>query len=226
MSKYKYVIFDIDNTLLDFSKSEYKALQKVFAKQGVVFNEETFEQYKKINGELWHQLEEGKISKEYLLEQRFYRFFLEHHIVVNGAKVDQDFRHYLEENNDLMDGAIELLEDIKGKGYTVFAGTNGIGSTQRIRLKNAQIDHFFDELFISEEVGFEKPDVRFFDYIFNQERITDKSTVIMIGDSLTSDIEGARRVGIDSIWIEDGKELPEDFASKKVRFLNEISQII
>ena len=198
MKKYQYIIFDIDNTLLDFSRSEYDALQKVFATYGVVFNENTFNQYKEINHDLWEQLEDGKISKAVVLKERFKRFFLANNIVVDGVLVDKQYRGFLEERNDVMNGAMSLLTQLKSKGYTIFAGTNGVGQTQRKRLASANMTDLFDGLYISEEVGFEKPDVRFFDYIFNDARITDLSKVVMIGDSLSSDIEGANRVGIDS----------------------------
>ena len=226
MKKYQYIIFDIDNTLLDFSRSEYYALQKVFATYGVVFNEKTFKQYKEINHDLWDQLEDGKISKDIVLKERFKRFFLANNIVVDGVLVDEQYRHFLEERNDIMGGSIELLEQLKSNGYVVFAGTNGVGKTQRKRLANAGITHLFDELYISEEVGFEKPDARFFDYIFNDSQLKDLSQVVMIGDSLSSDIEGANRVGIDSIWFSNGAETSEKTYTYKVDALKDVLALV
>lgn len=226
MKKYQYIIFDIDNTLLDFSRSEYYALQKVFATYGVVFNEKTFKQYKEINHDLWDQLEDGKISKDIVLKERFKRFFLANNIVVDGVLVDEQYRHFLEERNDIMSGSIELLEQLKSNGYVVFAGTNGVGKTQRKRLANAGITHLFDELYISEEVGFEKPDARFFDYIFNDSQLKDLSQVVMIGDSLSSDIEGANRVGIDSIWFSNGAETSEKTYTYKVDALKDVLALV
>lgn len=226
MKKYQYIIFDIDNTLLDFSRSEYYALQKVFATYGVVFNENTFNQYKEINHDLWEQLEDGKISKDVVLKERFKRFFLANNIVVDGVLVDKQYRGFLEERNDVINGAMSLLTQLKSQGYTIFAGTNGVGQTQRKRLASANMTDLFDELYISEEVGFEKPDVRFFDYIFNDARIIDLSTVVMIGDSLSSDIEGAKRVGIDSIWLSNGAETTDKIYTKKVDNLSEILALV
>ncbi|MGX6970435.1 YjjG family noncanonical pyrimidine nucleotidase [Vagococcus bubulae] len=226
MKKYQYIIFDIDNTLLDFSRSEYYALQKVFATYGVVFNENTFNQYKEINHDLWEQLEDGKISKDVVLKERFKRFFLANNIVVDGVLVDKQYRGFLEERNDVINGAMSLLTQLKSQGYTIFAGTNGVGQTQRKRLASANMTDLFDELYISEEVGFEKPDVRFFDYIFNDARIIDLSTAVMIGDSLSSDIEGAKRVGIDSIWLSNGAETTDKIYTKKVDNLSEILALV
>ncbi|MGX4687072.1 YjjG family noncanonical pyrimidine nucleotidase [Vagococcus sp. JNUCC 83] len=226
MKKYQYIIFDIDNTLLDFSRSEYYALQKVFATYGVVFNEKTFKQYKEINHDLWDQLEDGKISKDIVLKERFKRFFLANNIVVDGVLVDEQYRHFLEERNDVMGGSIDLLQQLKSNGYVIFAGTNGVGETQRKRLANAGITHLFDELYISEEVGFEKPDARFFDYIFNDSQLKDLSQVVMIGDSLSSDIEGANRVGIDSIWFSNGAETSEKTYTYKVDALRDVLALV
>lgn len=226
MKKYEYLIFDIDNTILDFSRSEHFSLQKLFIKYGVVFNEDTFNQYKIINKGLWDQLEEGKITKKTVLEERFARFFKTQDIIVNGKEADELYRTFLEERNDVMHGAIDLLTKLKAKGYTIFAGTNGVGKTQRKRLENAGITNFFDELYISEEVGFEKPDARFFQYIFQDATLTDLSKVVMIGDSLSSDIEGANRVGIDSIWLGKHREMSEKPYTKNVGFIDEILELV
>ena len=226
MKKYQYIIFDIDNTLLDFSRSEYYALQKVFATYGVVFNEKTFNQYKEINHDLWDQLEDGKISKNVVLKERFKRFFLANNIVVDGVLVDKQYRGFLEKRNDVMNGAMSLLTQLKSKGYTIFAGTNGVGQTQRKRLASANMTDLFDGLYISEEVGFEKPDVRFFDYIFNDAQLKDLSQVVMIGDSLSSDIEGASRVGIDSIWFSNGAETSEKKYTHKVDSLKDVLALV
>lgn len=203
MKKYSYLIFDLDNTLLNFSKSETNALRGIFTKYGVIFNEETFATYKEINSELWHRLEEGVIKKETVLTTRFIKFFATQGIEVDGSVCDDEYRRLLEARNDLMEGSLELLEALKAQGYKIYAGTNGVGRTQRKRLDNANMTHFFDGLYISEEVGFEKPDVRFFETIFTKEGIKDLSQVLMIGDSLSSDIRGANRIGIDSIWLND-----------------------
>lgn len=206
MKKYEHIIFDLDNTLLNFSLSEHHALKAMFTKYGVIFNEETFAEYKEINHELWTKLEEGRIKKEIVLETRFAKFFALKGLRVDGKVADDEYRTFLENRNDVMDGTVELLKQLKADGYSIYAGTNGVGRTQRKRLKNADISEFFTELYISEEVGFEKPDMRFFEAIFIQEQIKDLSKVLMVGDSLTSDIKGSNRVGIDSIWINNFNE--------------------
>lgn len=203
MKKYDYLIFDLDNTLLNFSQSETNALRGIFTKYGVIYSEATFSIYKEINHELWQKLEEGRIKKETVLTTRFAKFFATQGIQVDGAKADDEYRQLLESRNDLMPNSIELLTDLKSKGYKIFAGTNGVGRTQRKRLANADMTRFFDNLYISEEVGFEKPDARFFETIFANEGIKDLTRVLMIGDSLSSDIRGANRVGIDSIWLNN-----------------------
>ncbi|AQP53536.1 noncanonical pyrimidine nucleotidase, YjjG family [Vagococcus penaei] len=204
MKKYNYLIFDLDNTLLDFSLSETYALKKIFTKYGVIYNDETVARYKEINHGLWKKLEEGTIKKETLLNTRFKLFFETQGVAVDGAQADDTYRRFLEERADSIEDAHIVLQTLKDQGYIILAGTNGIGRTQRARLENNLMMNYFTELFISEEVGFEKPDVRFFDYIFNQMGITDLSSVVMIGDSLSSDILGANRSGIDAIWFNPG----------------------
>ena len=223
MKKYQYLIFDLDNTLLNFSLSEYHALKALFTKYGIIFNDEALAEYKEINHELWTKLEEGRIKKEIVLETRFTKFFGTKGVLVDGKTVDDDYRKLLESRNDVMKDAIELLTELKKSGYIIYAGTNGVGRTQRQRLKNAKMSSFFTELYISEEVGFEKPDVRFFDTIFNQEGITDLSKVLMIGDSLSSDIRGANRIGIDSIWLNNFSDISGE--DSPIYECNNLSQI-
>lgn len=226
MNKYDYLIFDLDNTLLNFSQSENNALKGLFTKYGVIFNEETFATYKEINHELWHKLEEGRIKKETVLTTRFAKFFATQGIEVDGAKADDEYRSLLEERNDLMPDAIELLTGLKETGVTILAGTNGVGRTQRKRLENADMTDFFKELYISEEVGFEKPDARFFETIFANEHIKDLSKVLMIGDSLSSDIRGANRVGIDSIWLNTTSDaVIDDVPTYECQNLKEIKKM-
>lgn len=226
MNKYSYLIFDLDNTLLNFSQSELSALKGIFTKYGVIFNEDTFESYKKINKELWDKLEAGTIKKETLLNRRFEAFFATQGVQVDGAVADDEYRGLLEERNDLMPGGLELLKKLKEAGYIILAGTNGVGRTQRKRLENADMTSFFDALYISEEVGFEKPDVRFFETIFATEGIKDMSKVLMIGDSLTSDIRGANRIGIDSVWLNnDYHGVINDNPTYECTNLNELNKM-
>ncbi|MGX7014260.1 YjjG family noncanonical pyrimidine nucleotidase [Vagococcus silagei] len=200
MTKYKYLIFDLDNTLLDFTLSERFALEKIFTTYGIIYNDETVATYKEINGKLWKKLEEGRIEKSVLLASRFRLFFESQGLEVDGAIADEEYRGFLADRADSILGARALLESVQNLGFCILSGTNGIGKTQRRRLENNSFSKYFDKLFISEELGFEKPDVRFFDYIFNDLQIKDHSEVLMIGDSLSSDILGANRVGIDSVW--------------------------
>ena len=224
MKEYKHLIFDIDNTILDFTESERHALRAVFTQYGVIYNEESVATYSKINGALWEQLEEGTIKKEVLLSQRFSTFFQTQGISVDGAVADDAFRTGLENRVDLIEGSKEVLKTLKERGYRIYAGTNGVGRTQRNRLERAGLMPYFDELFISEEVGFEKPDVRFFDFIFNQLQLTDVQNVLMIGDSLTSDIRGANRYGIDSVWLNERNMRADD--NKPVYTVKKLTELI
>ncbi|WP_150285552.1 YjjG family noncanonical pyrimidine nucleotidase [Rummeliibacillus sp. TYF-LIM-RU47] len=205
MKKYDFLIFDLDDTLLDFQDTEIKALESLFKKYEVPFNEESVSAYKAMNKKLWAEIEKGSLSKADLLNQRFAAFFELYEKKVDGQLAEKEYRSLLNLGHKMLDGALALLTALKNHGYTIVAGTNGIGITQRQRLTDAKIIDFFDDLFISEEVGFEKPNTQFFEAIFKKYPAMTKENTLMIGDSLSSDIKGATNAGIDSVWMNPTK---------------------
>ena len=118
---------------------------------------------------------------------------------VDGSEVDNRFRSYLAEGNQLFVGIIEMLEKLS-LTHKLYIASNGIGITQHTRLKNNNLNKYFDKIFISEEIGSKKPDREFFDIILKEIGVEDKGEVLMIGDTLTSDILGANNVGIDMLF--------------------------
>ncbi|MGO1454275.1 MAG: YjjG family noncanonical pyrimidine nucleotidase [Alkalibacterium gilvum] len=200
MMKYKKIIFDLDNTILDFRDTEEKALRKIISAYNLPYTEDTIQSYKGINHDLWQKLEQGKITREKLFASRFFLFLERFGITVDGKKVDTMYRNALSEGFLMMKNAHEVLTTLKNNGYKLYAGTNGVASTQRQRLAGANLNHFFEEIFISEEIGVEKPDPFFFQYIFDTLNSHNNGEYLMIGDSLSSDIKGAKNIGIDSVW--------------------------
>lgn len=200
MMKYKKLIFDLDNTILDFRDTEEKALKKIITTYELPYTTETIQSYKEINHGLWQKLEQGKITREKLFTSRFFLFLEKFGIEVDGEKVENMYRKALGEGFLMMDHAHEILTILKKSGYELYAGTNGVAKTQKQRLAGADLNHFFEDIFISEEIGVEKPDPQFFQYIFETLNSHNKEEYLMIGDSLTSDIKGAQNVGIDSVW--------------------------
>ncbi|WP_423188422.1 YjjG family noncanonical pyrimidine nucleotidase [Alkalibacterium sp. f15] len=198
--KYKKIIFDLDNTVLDFRDTEEKALKKVIDAYDLPYTDETIAMYKEINHGLWQKLEQGIISREMLFSSRFALFLEGFGLNVDGNTVEDLYRQNLGQGYKKMDHAHELLTALKKNGYHIYAGTNGVAKTQWQRLAGAELMHFFEEVFISEEIGVEKPDPQFFTHIFDTLKTDNKAEFLMVGDSLTSDIQGAKNAGIDSVW--------------------------
>lgn len=204
---YKRIIFDLDNTVLDFKDAEDKALKKIIETHNLPYTTETVDSYKEINHRLWRKLEEGVITREHLFSSRFALFLEKFELHVDGKSVDDLYRHNLGEGYKKIAYASELLTALKENGYHIYAGTNGVAQTQWKRLKGSRLIHFFEDVFISEEIGVEKPDPKFFEHIFKTLNSVNKKEFLMVGDSLTSDIQGANNVGIDSVWYNPAGDL-------------------
>ncbi|MFL2132796.1 YjjG family noncanonical pyrimidine nucleotidase [Desemzia sp. FAM 24101] len=226
MKQYKHLIFDLDNTLLDFNDTEEQALKSVFEEFKVPETIETFDTYKMINKGLWTSLEQGAITREEIFNSRFTLFFNEYSLKVDGVKAEQLYRNFLNEGCKTIENAGLLLSKLKKKNYRIYAGTNGMGITQRKRLLDSHLLPYFDELFISEEIGYEKPDTRFFDTIFETLQITEKDSCLMIGDSLSSDILGAQNAQIDSILYTSEKNMTSSTATYTVNELLHIYSLL
>lgn len=198
--KYNKIIFDLDNTILDFSDTEERSLKTIIDTYKLPYTKETVETYKEINHELWRKLEQGVITREQLFSSRFALFLETYGIQADGKKVDAVFSENLGKGYKMMAHAQELMTALKNNGYQLYAGSNGVAKTQWQRMKGAGITHFFEDVFISEEIGVEKPDPHFFNHIFDTLNTYNKEEFLMVGDSLTSDIKGANNAGIDSVW--------------------------
>lgn len=226
MNKYKHIIFDLDDTILDFQDSEEKALKQIITLYELPYNQQTIACYKRINDGLWHQLEEGLISREEVLTTRFSLFLKEFHIDENGAKVEAMYREHLNQGHKAITHAHELLNALSKQDYKLYIGTNGVGKTQRKRLLGAKLQGYFEQLFISEEIGYEKPNPHFFHYIFDALHTSSKEEFLMIGDRLTSDIQGAINVGIDCVWFNPKRSMPKSCSPKSTYTIPNLMQIM
>lgn len=204
---YNILLFDLDDTVLDFRKSELKALEKVFNSFNIPFTKENITAYRNINHRLWVDFEGGKIEREQIFEIRFPKFLKMHGHHVTGLEVDMLYRSFLAEGHDVKEGARELLADLRKRGHRLFAVTNGLLEMQARRLKDSGLDQFFEQVFISEETGYKKPDIEFFDYVFDRIPQFDKKLTVIIGDMLHADILGGINAGIDTIWIQEKEAL-------------------
>ena len=226
MKKYKHLIFDLDNTLLDFNDTEEQALKNVFKTFNVPETAESFDTYKSINKSLWSSLEKGTIAREDIFNTRFALFFKEYNLDIDGIKAEKLYRGFLNDGCKTIKNAEVLLSKLKKRNYQIYAGTNGMGITQRKRLMDSGLLNYFDDLFISEEIGYEKPDPRFFDTLFDSLHITDKASCLMIGDSLSSDILGAQNVEIDSVLYDTEQILSSSAATYTINDLLQIYSLL
>ncbi|WP_423363770.1 YjjG family noncanonical pyrimidine nucleotidase [Mycoplasma sp. P36-A1] len=199
MKKYKFLLFDLDDTLLDFHKAEYHGIKNVMLKYNLDFDEKKYAIYNTINHKYWSMFEKNLIDQKQVLKLRFEEFFLRYNIKVDGKEVDDYYRLQLQDAAYVIPGAMQLLQNLNEK-YEIYAATNGVGKTQYSRLVKSKMINYFNDLFISQEIGFNKPDINFFEYCFTNIKNFDKKSTLMIGDSLQSDIKGGIDSGIDTCW--------------------------
>lgn len=203
----KYVLWDVDGTLLNFHLAEENAIRACFDEYGLGdLSEEGLNDYRKINNKYWKALEKGKIRRIEVLEGRFREFFQKYGY---DTSIVSDFNISFQENLGktyvFNNKAYETLSKLSGK-YKQYAATNGSAIAQEGKLKGAGLESIFEDVFISERIGYEKPSKKFFDYIFNTIGSRDTSEYVIIGDSLTSDIRGGRNAGIKTVWFNPDKE--------------------
>lgn len=221
----KYLFFDADNTLLDFDSAEQAGLQAVFSEYGIPYNEEVFARYHCINQQYWRALEQGELSKEDLMERRFADLFREEYPALDGLQFNSDYFKHLSTQGQCVPGARELLERLHEQ-YTIVIATNGISQAQRGRLQRSGLFPYIDAMAISEEAGFAKPARGFFDYAFAMVGSPDPEETIMIGDSLISDIEGAKAYGMHTVLYDPHKRHAADSADFVITHLNELDLIL
>ena len=198
---YKYILWDIDGTVLDFLASEAYAVRTLFKKYGLgECTDEMLRLYSQINVKYWGMLEKNQITKPQVLIGRFMEFFTEIGIDTSVAEsFNADYQVTLGDHIEFVRYAEEALLYQKGK-YVLSAVTNGTKIAQEKKLRMSGLDKIFDWIFISEDIGAEKPNGEYFKAVFEKLGVQDKSQVLIIGDSLVADINGGYMAGIDTCW--------------------------
>ena len=197
--RYTTVLFDADGTLLNFAKSEDEAVREAMLLAGITPDDEKVSTYSKINKGLWEMLERKEIEKSVLLYHRF-ELFCEHYGYTADAKeMAKNYMTLLSQKGYMLDGAAELLDSLHGK-VKMYIVTNGVDFIQKSRYERSGLSKLFDGIFISGELGYEKPDPKYFEKVELSIGAIDKESTIVIGDSLTSDILGANNYSLDSCW--------------------------
>lgn len=212
---YKYLIFDLDDTLLDFKKAEETAIKKVFEKFGIDNSDKTVALYSEINQHFWKSFEKGKIKREDIFEGRFNALAKKLDISFDAEKINNAYFNALSLCGFAFKGADRLLNGLSKK-YTLCAATNGNLITQSTRIAYSGLAGYFSGgIFISERMGYKKPEREFFDCILNHLGNPEKDLVLVIGDSVSSDIDGAFNAGLDSCFVNlRGQQAPDSLTAK------------
>lgn len=222
--KYTTLLFDLDDTLMDFKKAEENAIEKLLLKYSLPATEENKRLYSLTNQSKWKALEKGEITRKELFATRFPDFFKALGVEADGAKANADYMHFLSQGRFVIDGAEDICRELR-KSYSMYIITNGAKIVQQGRLTDLPLMQYFDGVFISEEVGFDKPKKEYFDHVFLNIPEKDKSKCLVIGDSLSSDILGAVNYGIDCCWISE-KTSSEIKPTYQISSLKELTDIL
>jgi putative hydrolase of the HAD superfamily len=200
MRQYEFIIFDADGTLLDYKKAERYAFEHLCEDIGIEYAPELTEAYHLENSRIWREFEQDKITIDRLKIERFERTFSQLSIKADAVTASKQYLHHLGDAGFCFDGVHKMLTALKRDRQLALL-TNGIAATQHSRLNKAGIAHFFHPIVISEEAGYQKPDPRIFEHLFERALYQDKKGTLMVGDSLSSDIAGGAAFGIDTCWI-------------------------
>ena len=219
----RHLLFDADETLYDFAATERYALSLLFQDLSIPYTSEWIEPYHEENDKCWHMFECGEMTLERLKSARFEMFFSVTGLPYDGKKAGEDYTRYLGDGGFMLPGAIDFLEDIT-KDHDASIITNGIAYTQHKRFEMTDTVKYFKHIFVSEEIGVQKPDKRFFDHVLSVLGLS-PSDCLVIGDSEKSDIQGALNAGIESIYFSlKGKS--SDKADHNAHSFDELASII
>lgn len=222
--KYTTLLFDLDDTLLDFGKAEDNAINKLLTKYNIPVTEENKRLYVKLNKAKWTALEKGEITRKQLFSTRFSEYFATLGVEADGIKANEEYILFLGQGHFLIDGALDVCRELHKK-YAMYIITNGAKKAQEGRLTDSPLMEYFNGVFISEEIGFDKPKNEYFDFVYKNITEKDKSKTLVIGDSLNSDIAGALNYGVECCWVNRGE--PETTAATyTVKNIRELLSIL
>lgn len=222
--KYKHLLFDADNTLFDFTKGEKESFKIMGDMYNLEFNQEVLDIYHKINSKCWKDYEKGLLSQDDLKVLRFSNLCQRLHFNIDPKDFNLTYTKLLSSQTHLMEGAKEVLNGLVEKGYMLQMVTNGICETQYGRLNVTNLNHYFKNIFISSELGCQKPDKEFFDIVLNTIDAKNCECII-IGDRLESDIKGGLNSNIDTIWL-NYKKMKNETEVQPTFEINSLSELL
>lgn len=196
----EFLFLDLDDTILDFHKAEYIAIGKTLDSFGLAPTEEVRARYSVINKAHWERLERKELTREEVLVGRFAALFSEYDITADPEQCARRYEDFLSVGHYFLPKAEETLA-ILSKKYRLYLASNGTAKVQAGRLKSANISHYFERIFVSQEIGANKPSPEYFSRCFATITDFDPKRAIMVGDSLSSDILGGKNAGITTCWV-------------------------
>ena len=229
MAKYKYLLWDIDGTIINFELAERAAIRSLFKRFKLGdCSDEMLMYYSQINKRYWQLMESGKIKKDKMLVERFIEFFSNKGINADiAAEFNKEYQIALCDTIVFNDDAIDIIKHQR-KTCKIVIVTNGTEVVQEKKLERSGLNDIVDNVFISELVGFEKPNIKFFEKVILEVGIKDLKEALIIGDSLTSDIQGGHNIGIDTCWYNPKNEENTTLLNPTytIRNLHELENII
>lgn len=225
---YKILLFDADETLFDFAKSERYALEHMIQDFGIPYQEKIhLKLYIEVNSAIWKEFESGQITQEKLKTERFARFGKRLGAELDAELCAERYMSHLADASYLLDGAQKVVEELQ-RSYRIGVVTNGLAAVQDKRVRHSVLQPYFETVVVSEELGIAKPNPGIFEYALKTMGVRDKSTVLMIGDSLTSDIQGGINAGLSTCWVNaHGKEHPASIQPDyEVKHVQELLKIL
>jgi 2-haloacid dehalogenase len=222
---YTWLLFDADDTLFDYPLAEGKALRNTFEHFGQVYRSEYLRIYQVFNRQVWGEFERGETTASELHLKRFRLLFDELGVALDPPDFSQRYLENLAQASDLFPGAAELLQALTGR-YHIALVTNGLKEVQRARLERSAIRPFIEKIFISEEIGPAKPLAGFFEAVFQEIGLPPKNQVLIIGDSLTSDMQGGINYGIDTCWFNPAGKTTTLPVTYTIRTLGQVLEIL
>ena len=196
----EFLFLDLDDTILDFHKAEHIALSKTLRFFGLEPEKTVLSRYSQINRQHWERLERKELTREQVLVGRFSVLFEEYQITADPELVARKYEDYLSVGHYFLPGAEEALKRLSQK-YKLYLASNGTAKVQAGRLESANISHYFEAIFVSQEIGVNKPDKLYFDRCAEKIPGYDPQKAMMVGDSLTSDIQGGINAGMKTVWV-------------------------
>ena len=223
----EFLFLDLDDTILDFHKAERLAISRTFRSFGLEPTEQVLERYHVINRLHWERLERGELTRDQVLTGRFQMLFEELGIPAQPQAIAKGYEHNLGLGHYFLPGAKEALDTLRGK-YRLFLASNGTASVQHSRLTSAGLYPYFEEVFVSQALGANKPSRAFFDACAARIPGYDPRKALMVGDSLTSDILGGINAGMKTCWVcpQGTRGRPDIVPDYRIEALSQLPELL